>query len=121
MDILKVLLFFLPIIFKNKASTTITFADSSNSRVDCLAAVDILHCRFPEYEVDKFVCFERTNKIRLREPKWIVLDGSKKISKIWTGHPVDGVIVAWEVGGAADEVVAGVGHQGRAAIHNASF
>ena len=103
-------MFFLPIIFENKASTTITFADSSDSRVDRLAAVDILYCRFPEYEVDKFVGFERTNEIWLREPKWIVLDGSKKISEIWTGHPVDGVIVAWEVGGTADEVVAGVGH-----------
>ena len=103
-----------PVVFENETSASIALADSRNSRVDGFTAVDVLHGRLPEHEVDEVVGLKRPNEIRLSKPERVVLDGSEQIGKIRSGHPVDGVVVAREVGGAADEVVAVVGHECRA-------
>ena len=103
-----------PVFLQDPTSAAVVFADASDPGVDGLAAVDELDGRFPEHEVDEVVGLERPDKVGLSQPERVVLDRSERVRKVRAGHSVDGVIVAREVGGAADEVFADVGHEGRA-------
>ena len=103
-----------PVVLEDQIPAAVVLADASDSGVDGLAAVDVLDGGFPEHEVDEVVGLERPDKVGLSQPERVVLDRSEQVRKVRAGHSVDGVVVAGEVGGAADEVVAGVGHERRA-------
>jgi len=103
-----------PVVLQDQISSSVVLADASDPGVDGLAAVDVLDGRLPEHEVDEVVRLEGADKVGLGQPERVVLDRPEQVGEVRSGHPVDGVVVAREVGGAADEVVAGVGHESRA-------
>ena len=71
-----------PVVFEDQISPSVVLADARNPRVDGLAAVDVLHRRFPEYEVDEFVRLERPDKVGLGKPERVVLDRSEQVRKV---------------------------------------
>lgn len=52
-----------PVLVQNVLATGVLFADAGNPRVDRLAAVDVLHGRFPEEEIDVLADVKRSDKV----------------------------------------------------------
>lgn len=95
-----------PRIFEHQlAAAQVVLAQSGHTRVHRLAAVHVLDGRFPKEEVHELVDLERANELGRVEPLGVVLhrpQSPRSRLAVRQRQPIDGVVLAGEVGRRSD-------------------
>ena len=99
-----------PRVFEDDLTSGVVLADARHAGIDDLAAVHVLDGHLAEEKVNVVIGFEGADEFRVVEPFAVVLHRPQPIGRV-AHEPVDGRILAREVGGRGDEIVAVGRHQ----------